>query len=270
MAAPVEALTPTSYITHHLTNLSLYKLGIVAEETSFWNVHIDSLFFSLFTGMLFLWVFRSVAKKATTGVPGKLQCAVEMMVEFVADSVKEAFHGRNPLIAPLALTIFCWVLLMNIMGLVPIDFLPYPAEHWLGIPYLKVVPSADVNITMAMALGVFALMIYYSIKIKGLGGFAKELALHPFNHPIMIPFNLLLEVVSLLAKPLSLGMRLFGNMFAGEVVFILCAAMLPWYLQWMGSLPWAIFHILVITIQAFVFMMLTIVYLSMAHDDSDH
>ncbi|MCG7499280.1 F0F1 ATP synthase subunit A [Vibrio sp. Of7-15] len=260
MAAPGEALTPSGYITHHLTNLSVGDGG-------FWTVHIDSLFFSVLTGALFLWVFRSVAKKATTGVPGKLQCFVELVVEFVDQNVKETFHGRNPLIAPLALTIFCWIILMNLMDLVPIDFLPYPAEHWLGIPYLKVVPTADVNITMAMALGVFALMIYYSIKVKGLGGFAKELALHPFNHPVMIPFNLVLEVISLLAKPLSLGMRLFGNMFAGEVVFILIAAMMPWWAQWLGSVPWAIFHILVILIQAFVFMMLTIVYLSMAHED---
>lgn len=190
-----------------------------------------------------------------------------MVVEFVGENVRDTFHGRNPLIAPLALTIFVWIILMNLMDLVPIDFLPYPAEL-MGIPYLKVVPTADVSITMSMALGVFALMIYYSIKVKGIGGFAKELALHPFNHPLMIPFNLLLETVSLLAKPISLGMRLFGNMFAGEVVFILCAAMLPWYLQWVGSLPWAIFHILVILIQAFVFMMLTIVYLSMAHEDN--
>jgi F-type H+-transporting ATPase subunit a len=275
MATPGEALTPTGYIQHHLQNLSLAKvdqhfnMGWGIDELSFWNVHIDSLFFSALTGIIFLWVFRSVAKKATTGVPSRLQCAVEMVVEFVADNVKETFHGRNPLIAPLALTIFVWIILMNLMDLVPIDFLPYPAEL-MGIPYLKVVPSADVNITVSMALGVFALMIYYSIKVKGIGGFAKELALHPFNHPLMIPFNLLLEVVSLLAKPVSLGMRLFGNMFAGEVVFILCAAMLPWYLQWVGSLPWAIFHILVILIQAFVFMMLTIVYLSMAHEDSDH
>ncbi|MGR5066121.1 F0F1 ATP synthase subunit A [Photobacterium lutimaris] len=261
MAAPGEALTPSGYITHHLTNLSIGDGG-------FWTVHIDSLFFSALTGLLFLWVFRKAAKTATSGVPGKLQCFVEMVVEFVDDNVKETFHGRNPLIAPLALTIFCWILLMNIMDLVPIDFLPYPAEHWLGIPYLKVVPSADVNITMSMALGVFALMIYYSIKVKGLGGFAKELALHPFNHPVMIPFNLLLEIVSLLAKPLSLGMRLFGNMFAGEVVFILIAALMPWWAQWLGSVPWAIFHVLVITIQAFVFMMLTIVYLSQAHEDN--
>ncbi|CAH0541975.1 F0F1 ATP synthase subunit A [Vibrio marisflavi] len=267
MAAPGEALTSAGYIEHHLANLSLAKLGLVAEETSFWNVNIDSLVFSVLTGVLFLWVFRSVAKKATSDVPGKLQCFVEMVVGFVDQNVKDTFHGRNPLIAPLALTIFCWVFLMNLMDLVPVDFLPYSAQL-AGIPYLKVVPTADVNITMAMALGVFALMLYYSIKVKGPLGFAKELALHPFNHPIMIPFNLLIEVVSLLAKPLSLGMRLFGNMFAGEVVFILIAAMLPWWLQWVGSLPWAIFHILVILIQSFVFMMLTIVYLSMAHEDN--
>ncbi len=260
MAAPGEALTPSGYITHHFTNLAVGNGG-------FWTVHLDSLFFSVLTGLAFLWLFRKAAKQATSGVPSKLQCFVEIMVEFVDSNVKETFHGRNPLIAPLALTIFCWILLMNIMDLVPIDFLPYAASS-LGIPYLKVVPSADVNITMAMALGVFALMIYYSIKVKGLGGFAKELALHPFNHPVMIPFNLLLEVVSLLAKPLSLGMRLFGNMFAGEVVFILIAALMPWWAQWLGSLPWAIFHILVITIQAFVFMMLTIVYLSQAHEDN--
>jgi F-type H+-transporting ATPase subunit a len=261
MSAPGEALTPSSYITHHLTNLTV-------GDGSFWTVHIDSLFFSAFTGLVFLWLFRKAAKTATSGVPGKLQCFVEIRVEFVDNSVKETFHGRNKLIAPLALTIFCWIMLMIIMDLIPIDFLPYPAQHWLGIPYLKVVPTADVNITMAMALGVFALMIYYSIKVKGLGGFAKELALHPFNHPIMIPFNLLLEVVSLLAKPISLGMRLFGNMFAGEVVFILIAALMPWWAQWLGSVPWAIFHILIITIQAFVFMMLTIVYLSQAHEDN--
>lgn len=270
MAVPDEVPTSLGYISHHLANLSTYRLGLVAEESSFWNVHIDSLFFSWFTGLIFLGIFYKVAKRTTAGVPNKLQCAVEIIVEFVAGNVKDTFHGRDPLIAPLALTIFCWVFLMNVMDLVPIDFLPYPAQHWLGIPCLKVVPSADVNITMAMALGVFALMIYYSIKVKGLGGFAKELALRPFNHPLMIPFNLLIEVVSLLAKPISLGMRLFGNMLAGEVVFILCAAMLPWHLQLMGSLPWAIFHVLVITIQAFVFMILTIVYLSMAYENSDH
>ncbi|KEY91419.1 ATP synthase subunit a 1 [Candidatus Photodesmus blepharus] len=262
----MASLTASEYIEHHLQNLSLAKLGVVAEEASFWNVHIDSLFFSWLTGTIFLVIFYSVSRKTTAAVPGKLQCFIEIVVEFVDKNVRDTFHGTNSLIAPLSLTVFVWIFLMNMMDLVPVDFLPYPAEHWLGIPYLKVVPSADVNITMAMAIGVFFLMIFYSIKMKGLRGFLNELALHPFNHPIMIPFNLLVEIVSLLGKPLSLGMRLFGNMFAGEVVFILCAAMLPWYLQWIGSLPWAIFHILVITIQAFVFMMLTIVYMSMAYD----
>lgn len=267
MAEPGEALTPTEYITHHLVNLSTDKLGVGAEG-SFWTVHIDSLFFSVLIGVSFLWLFRVVAKKATTGVPGKLQCAVEMVFEFVDHNVRDTFHGKNPVIAPLALTIFVWIFLMNAMDLIPIDFLPYPAEHWLGLPYLKVVPTADINITLAMALGVVFLIVYYSIKIKGLGGFLKELAFHPFNHWSMIPFNLMLEIVSLLSKPISLSMRLFGNMFAGEVVFILIAALMPWWAQWMGALPWAIFHILVITIQAFVFMMLTIVYLSQAHEDS--
>lgn len=268
----MAAETVAGYIEHHLTNLSLanisehYQLGWNISETDFWNVHIDSLIFSVFTGLMFLWVFRTVSKKVTAGVPGKLQCAIEMVIELVDNNVKDSFQGNNPLVAPLALTIFCWVFFMNLMDLVPIDFIPYTAEHLFGIPYMKVVPSADVNITMALALGVFSLMIYYSIKVKGLGGFAKELGLHPFNHPIMIPFNLMIELVSLLAKPISLGMRLYGNMFAGEVVFVLIAAMLPWYLQWVGALPWAIFHILVILIQAFVFMMLTIVYMSMAHD----
>lgn len=266
MSAPGGTRTPTEYITHHLENLSTDKLGAVAND-SFWAVNVDSLFFAILTGVAFLWVFRSVAKKATSGVPGKLQCLVEMLVEFVDTNVRDTFHGKNPLIAPLALTIFVWIFLMNAMDLVPIDFLPHPAEL-LGIPYLKVVPTADVNITLSLAFGVFFLMIYYSIKVKGIGGFAKELALHPFNHPVMIPFNLVLEVVSLIAKPISLGMRLFGNMFAGEVVFILIAALMPWWAQWLGSLPWAIFHILVITIQAFVFMMLTIVYLSQAHESS--
>lgn len=267
MAEPGESLTQASYITHHLTNLSSDKFGF-GSEGGFWVVNIDSLFFSVLIGVSFLWLFRLVAKRATTGVPGKLQCAVEMLVEFIDQNVRETFSGKNPLIAPLALTIFVWVFLMNAMDLIPVDFIPYPAEHWLGIPYLKVVPTTDVNVTLAMALGVFFLMIYYSIKEKGLGGFFKELAFHPFNHWSMVPFNLMLELISLLAKPLSLAMRLFGNMFAGEVVFILIAAMLPWWGQWLGSLPWAIFHILVITIQAFVFMMLSIVYLSQAHEKS--
>ncbi|RLV60841.1 F0F1 ATP synthase subunit A [Parashewanella curva] len=263
MAASGEALTPQGYIQHHLTNLTAGE-GI-------WTWHVDSLFFSVGLGVLFLWVFRSVAKKATTGVPGKLQCFVEMIVEFVDNSVKETFHGKNALIAPLALTIFVWIFLMNFMDMIPVDWLPELAMA-MGVPYLKVVPSTDLNITFSLALGVFLLIIYYSIKVKGVSGFAKELTLQPFNHKAMIPVNLLLESVTLIAKPISLALRLFGNLYAGELIFILIALMYGTNLALSAlgvtlHLGWLIFHILVITLQAFIFMMLTIVYLSMAHED---
>ncbi|MBR9728885.1 F0F1 ATP synthase subunit A [Shewanella intestini] len=258
--------TVSEYIGHHLTNLSLAKLGLVADEASFWNVYIDSLIFSVLTGVIFLWVFRSVAKKSTVGVPGKLQCFIEMIVEFVDHTVKDIFHGKNALIAPLSLTIFVWVFLMNFMDLIPVDFIPH-ASMLMGVPYLRVVPSADVNVTLSMSLGVFILILYYSIKIKGIKGFSKELTLQPFNHWAFIPINLLLEGVTLLSKPISLGLRLFGNMYAGELIFILIAGLLPWWSQWVLSVPWAIFHILVITLQAFIFMVLTIVYLSQASEE---
>jgi len=179
------------------------------------------------------------------------------------------FTGQNKLIAPLALTVFTWVFLMNLMDLIPVDFLPYAAQY-LGLSHLRVVPSADVSITMSMSLGVFILIIIYSIKYKGISGFIKEYTLHPFNHWAFAPINLILELVSLLAKPVSLGLRLFGNMYAGELIFILIAALLPWWSQWVLSLPWAIFHILIITLQAFIFMVLTIVYLAMASATEDH
>ena len=207
-----------------------------------------------------------MAVKATSGVPGKLQCFVEMLVEFVNGNVKDIFHGRNPVIAPLGLTVFVWIFLMNFMDLIPVDFIPHAAQL-MGVPYLRVVPSADVNITMSMALGVFFLILYYSIKVKGISGFVKELTLQPFNHPAAIPVNFILETVTLISKPVSLGLRLFGNMYAGELIFILIAGLLPWWSQWILSVPWAIFHILIITLQAFIFMVLTIVYLSMAQED---
>ena len=194
MAATGEALTPQGYIQHHLTNLHVGE--------GFWTWHIDSLFFSVGLGVLFLWIFRSVGKKATSGVPGKLQCFIEMIVEFVDNSVKESFHGRNAVIAPLALTIFVWVFMMNFMDMLPVDWLPWLASL-AGIPYLKVVPTTDVNITFSLAIGVFVLIIYYSIKVKGVSGFVKELTLQPFNHKAMIPVNLLLETVTLIAKPIS-------------------------------------------------------------------
>lgn len=251
-------LTPQEYISHHLTNLQV--------GSGFWTFNIDSLFFSVLLGGLMMWIFYRVGQKATNGVPGKLQCFVEMVVEFVDASVKDIFHGKNALVAPLALTVFGWVFLMNLMDLIPVDFLPHTATL-LGIPYLRVVPTADVNITMSMSLGVFILILFYSIKIKGITGFAKELGLQPFNHWAFIPINLVLEGVTLLAKPVSLGLRLFGNMYAGELIFILIAGLLPWWSQWVLSVPWAIFHILIITLQAFIFMILTIVYLSQASEE---
>lgn len=260
MAATGEQMSSAEYISHHLQNLQVGH--------DFWQFNIDSLFWSVLLGVLFLWLFRTYAKKATThGVPGKMQCFIEIIVEFVDNSVKDIFHGKNKVIAPLSLTIFVWVFLMNFMDLLPIDYLPYVAEHWMGLPNMRVVPSADVNIDMSMALAVFVLVIFYSLKVKGLGGFIKELTMQPFNHWAFIPINFILEMVSLLSKPLSLGLRLFGNMYAGELIFILIAALLPWWIQWLLSVPWAIFHILIITLQAFIFMVLTIVYLSQASED---
>ena len=253
-----EALTSGSYITHHLQNWTL------GEPGTFWSIHLDSMLFSVGLGILFLWLFRSVAKKATTGVPGKLQCLVEMIVEFVDSTVKDTFHGRSALIAPLSLTIFVWIILMNTMDLVPVDWLPQ-ASQAAGIEYMRVVPSTDPNITLAMSFSVFFLMIFYSIKIKGVSGFVKELTMQPFNHPAMIPVNLVMELVSLIAKPISLGLRLFGNMYAGEMIFMLIALLGVWQLPL--HFVWAVFHIMVIVLQAFIFMMLTVVYLSMACED---
>jgi len=281
MAAEGEVLTTTGYIKHHLQNLvfgyhpenglSIAHSAEEAAEMGFWALHLDSLFWSILLGAFFMWLFKKAADKATAGVPGKLQNFVELLVEFVDTNVRETFSAKNEMIGPLALTIFVWVFLMNFMDLIPVDFIPYVAENFLHIPYMKVVPSTDVNITFAMSLSVFALMIYYSIKIKGLGGFLGELAFNPFSSDniivkwLFVPINLLLEGVALIAKPISLALRLFGNMYAGELIFILIA-LLPWGAQFFLSVPWAIFHILVITLQAFIFMMLTIVYLSMAHE----
>ncbi|HUL13974.1 MAG TPA: F0F1 ATP synthase subunit A [Methylococcaceae bacterium] len=246
----------TGYIVHHLTPLSTGE--------GFWTFHLDTLFFSAFLGLLFVLAFKKAAEKATSGVPGSLQNFTEMLVEFVDTQVKDSFHGRSALIAPLALTIFCWVFLMNAMDLIPVDLLPDIGKA-VGLEYLRVVPSTDLNGTFAMSISVFCLIIFYSIKVKGPVGFAKEMLLTPFGK-WMIPFNLLLKLVEELAKPISLGLRLFGNMYAGELIFILIA-LLPWWVQPALSLPWAIFHILIITLQAFIFMVLTIVYLSLAHED---
>ncbi|HEY8521025.1 MAG TPA: F0F1 ATP synthase subunit A [Gammaproteobacteria bacterium] len=275
--------TSGEYIQHHLENLQLCRVdgqwvwnhcpeGIFAGFAS-WTINVDSMFFSLVLGVAFIWLFGRVAKQATPGVPGKLQLVVEMIVGFVDSSVRDAFHGKNPLIAPLALTIFVWVFFMNAMDLIPVDWLPWTASL-LGIEYLRVVPSADANITFAMSLAVFVLVIYYSLKVKGPIGFLKEFTMHPLSPPtkgvaivaapIAIAFNFVLEGVAFLARPLSLSLRLFGNMYAGELIFILIALIGVWQLPF--HFGWAVFHILIVTLQAFIFMMLTIVYLSQAHD----
>ncbi|MCZ6559788.1 MAG: F0F1 ATP synthase subunit A [Gammaproteobacteria bacterium] len=263
-----EGQTAGEYIQHHLHNLQVCRVEDQWVwnhcEGNFWALNVDSMFFSVFLGLLFLISFRSVAKKANSGVPSRFQALVEVLVEFVDGSVRDTFHGKSELIAPLGLTIFVWVFLMNVMDLIPVDWLPGVAQL-IGVPYLKVVPTTDVNITFAMSISVFVLIIYYSIKIKGIKGFTKELTLQPFNHWAAIPFNLILEGISLIAKPISLSLRLFGNLYAGELIFILIA-LLGWY-----KLPlhfmWAVFHILIIVLQAFIFMMLTIVYLSLAQEE---
>jgi F-type H+-transporting ATPase subunit a len=232
------------------------------------------MFFSILLGVIFCWLFRRVAVNMSMGKPGRMQAFVELVVDFVNSSVKDTFHGKSPLIAPLALTIVCWVFLMNLMDLIPVDWLPQ-VGHMLGIEYLKVVPTTDVNITFGMSLSVFALIIFYSIKIKGFGGFVVgDLMMNPLNPkdlgvpkilwPLVCAFNFVLEFVALLAKPLSLSLRLFGNMYAGELMFILIALLGLWQLPL--HFGWAVFHILVITLQAYIFMMLTIVYLSQAHE----
>jgi len=271
--------TTSEYIKHHLTNATMCSTenGIAfnkaCSDAGFWAWHVDSLAWSVALGLLFILGFRAVAKKATSGVPGKLQAFIELIVEFVDDNVKSTYHGKSDLIAPLALTIFVWVLLMNLMDLVPVDWLPSIAgligQYGFGMDphdvYMKAVPTTDLNVTFALALGVFVLILYYSIKMKGFGGFTKELTMQPFNHWAFIPLNFILETVTLLARPLSLALRLFGNLYASELIFILIATI--GYMQLPLHFAWAVFHILVLPLQAFIFMMLTIVYLSLASED---
>jgi F-type H+-transporting ATPase subunit a len=279
-----QAPSANEYILHHLTFLSNKQAkGIVDFSVINW----DSVFFSVVLAILFGGSFYIAARRAkiTSGVPTGFQAFVELLVEFIDNSVKETFHGTTKLIAPLALTIFAWVFLFNSMDLLPVDLLPKLAS-FVGIGHLKVVPSTDVNVTFALSLTVFVLIIYYSIKMKGLGGFVSEFTMQPFSssNPVvkvlLIPANLLLEIVPFIARPISLSLRLFGNLFAGEMIFLLLALLtlngvgqLTSVGGWLGvlahvvlGLVWAIFHILVITLQAFIFMVLTVIYLAMAHE----
>lgn len=254
----------TSYIVHHLGHLQLdlSTMQVGGNLSGFWVLNLDTLIISILVGAFFLWLFRYFAVRATTGVPGGWQNLVELMVEFADRTTKETFEGRNPMIAPLGLTIFVWVFLMNALDLLPVDAIPMAAEA-AGAPYFKIVPTNDLNLTFALSLSVFALVLYYSITVKGPLNYVKELLTHPFG-PWLAPFNLILNIVELLAKPLSLSLRLFGNMYAAELIFLIIA-LLPVWLQWVGGVPWSIYHILVVPLQAFIFMVLTIVYLSLAH-----
>ncbi len=282
-----ENLTSTGYIKHHLQNLTfgqhpdgswgLAHTAQEAKEMGFWAIHLDTMFWSIFLGALFLWLFRKAARRATSGEPSGLLNFVEWVVDFIDDSVRGSFTGRNPLVAPLALTLFVWILLQNTMDLVPVDWIPELAKL-LGIEYMKVVPTTDPNATFGMSLGVFALVIYYSFKMKGPVGFGAELTMQPFSSDnlilklVFMPVNLFLEGIGLLAKPVSLSLRLFGNLFAGEMIFILIALLYSggWILGLLGGAlqwAWAVFHILIVLLQAFIFMTLTVVYLEMAHHE---
>lgn len=303
-----ETQTSGEYIKHHLTNLTYGRLdspvacpaakaeeGAAASVTEtahefhpgwqfaqcseqakamgFNAINVDSMGWSIGLGLILLLLFRAAASGATSGIPGALQNFVEMIIEFIDDMVSSIFSHKNAMIAPMALTIFTWVFAMNLMDLLPVDWLPAAAGA-AGLHFFKIVPSTDPNITLGMAAAVFLLIVFYSVRQKGIGGFARELAFHPFNHWIAIPANLILETVNLVAKPVSLGLRLFGNMYAGEVVFILIAllfgagaafALVAGVLQW----AWAVFHVLIITLQAFIFSVLTIVYMAQAYDVSE-
>jgi F-type H+-transporting ATPase subunit a len=272
MAASVEmaehAPTPNEYISHHLVNLQ-YGEG-------FWTYNVDSIFFSVLLGLIFVVSFYLAARKATAGVPGKFQLFIEVLVDFIDTQVRDSFHGTSKLIAPLALTIFCWILLLNFMDVVPVDLFP-EAGKLVGIHYMKGVPTTDLNITLGMSLVVFLLVMFYSFKIKGVGGFTWELLTHPFGK-WMMPFNLLLNLIEHLARPVSLALRLFGNLYAGEVIFLLLAVLGGSFAinslagiggvigQILFGTVWAVYHILVIPLQAFIFTVLTIVYLAQAHE----
>ena len=269
-AAAGHAPTAGEYIIHHLHH------GQVGS--GFWTFNVDSIFYSVLLGALGCFVLWSVARRVTSGAPGRLQAAVEFLVEMVDSQAKGIVHNAESrkLVAPLALTVFIWVFLMNAMDLLPLDLLPKAGEA-VGVSYMRVVPTADLSVTMALSVTVLLICIFYNVKIKGVGGWVHELFSAPFGAAwYLAPFNFLMQIIEFVAKTVSHGMRLFGNMYAGELIFMLIALMGGAWASSVG-LPlavghviagsaWAIFHILIITLQAFVFMMLTLVYIGQAHD----
>ena len=276
--------TAGEYIVHHLTHLQNHKPKAVVDFTVF---NLDSIFWSITLGVLGCWLLWLAARKATSGVPGRFQAAVEVMVDMVDSQAKGIVHNAQSrkLVAPLALTVFVWIFLLNAMDLLPVDLLPLIFEKIYGAAghdphhaYMRVVPTADLSVTMGLSLAVLLVCLFYNVKIKGLGGWVHELFTAPFGrHPALWPFNFLMQIIEFIAKTVSHGMRLFGNMYAGELIFLLIALMGgAWSLSATGialtighiiaGSAWAIFHILIITLQAFVFMMLTLVYIGQAHD----
>jgi len=255
--------TSGEYIQHHLEYLQLNLRTFTMGDGGFWTLNLDTLALTIIFGGLFFGIFRFVVTRLSSEVPGKLQNAVEMTIEFVQQLVKEVFHGKSTLIAPLALTIFVWIFSLNMLDLIPVDLFSR-ILFCFGISHFRPVPTDDPNFTFALSLSVFILIVFYNLKAKGFRGFAKEMLTVPFGK-WLFPLNVTFRLIEELVKPVSLSLRLFGNMFAGELIFLLIATM-PWWIQWTAGGIWSIFHILVITIQAFVFMMLTIIYLSMAHE----
>ena len=276
MAAEGHAPTSGEYIVHHLTHLQSEKQTALVDFSVF---NLDSIFFSVVLGVITCWAFWLAARKATSGVPGRFQAAVEILVEMVENEAKGIVHNAQSrkLVAPLALTVFIWIFLMNAMDLLPVDLLPRIGELF-GIHYLRVVPTADISVSMGLSVGVLLVCLVYNVKIKGAGGWIHELFTAPFgSHPLLWPANFAMQVIEFVSKTVSHGMRLFGNMYAGELIFLLIALMGgAWTLSGSGiafalghivaGTVWAIFHILIITLQAFVFMMLALVYLGQAHD----
>lgn len=260
-----EALTPTSYIQHHLKNLTAQ----VGGDGPFWTINVDTFVTAVLMGLVIVFAFWMATRKPTAGVPGKWQAFVEIMLEFVDKQARDTYHGTSKLVTPIAITIFFWILMMNLLKMIPADFIAKPLEL-MGVHYWKPVPTADVNATLGMSISVFFLMLVFAFRSKGLGGFAHEFLTAPFGK-WMMPFNLILNIVEWVSKPISLAMRLFGNMFGGEIVFLLI-----WVLGGAGivgmlggaafGLGWMLFHLLVIPLQAFIFMMLSIVYLSLSED----
>jgi F-type H+-transporting ATPase subunit a len=281
MAAEGSAPTAGEYIVHHLQHLQNAKPNGPFDLSVF---NFDSIFYAVTLGMLGCWLLWRAASKATSGAPGRFQAAVEILVEMVDSQAKGIVHSAESrkFVAPLALTVFVWIFLMNAMDLLPVDLLPaiwHVAGPAMGAPdYMRVVPTADLSVTMGLSVAVLLVCIYYNIKIKGAGGWVHELFTAPFgSHPLLWPFNFLMQVIEFVAKTVSHGMRLFGNMYAGELIFMLIALLGgAWSLSATGiglallhiiaGSAWAIFHILIITLQAFVFMMLTLVYVGQAHD----